>query len=224
MTATVTLARDTRVHLAGVLGRLISWQQSALVRLVSTDRALGLYADAPMGVLVFVAVPLAQPASSPFDRVVSAHRLRDILGDVTSPMAAQGGVSVTIPDARDTPPALAVLPAKSGWVAAEKATAAEVSTQLEAALADFAQQNDALTNADEAIRRHLAEEWWDTPSWGGLPLKALQAARSLGMLAHPGARIESATRAGWKRMVTPAGQVFVAPPAVYHGIPLSVVK
>ena len=224
MTLTVTLARDARVHLAGVLSRFVSWQESALVRLVTTDRALGIYADAPMGVLVFVAVPLAEPVPAPIDRAVSAHRLRDILGDVVSPMAAPGVFAVPLPDARDTPPALAVLPVKSGWIGAEKATAAEVASHLERALADFQQQDEALTNADESIRRHLAEEWWDTPSWGGLPLKALQAARLLGMLAHPGARIESATRAGWKRMITPAGQVFVAPPALYQGIPLSVVK
>ena len=224
MTLVVTLSRDSRVHLAGVLSRLVSWQEKTLVRLVSTERALGIYADAPMGVLVFIAVPLAAPTAEPIDRVVSAHRLRDIIGDAASPMAAQGAVPVKVPDARDTPPALAVLPSKSGWIGAEKATAAEVSAPLEEALAEFQAQNEALTNADEDMRRHIAEEWWDTPSWGGLPLKALQAARLLGMLAHPGVRIESATRAGWKRMITPAGQVFVAPPAVYQGIPLSVVK
>ncbi len=232
----VTLSRDARVRLAAVLSKLIRWNDACVVRILSTDRALGLYADAPMGVLVFLAVPLAAPPAAPVDRPVSAHRLRDIIGDVDSPLAPRGEMSVTIPDARDMPPALAAMPGRDGWIPAEKATAAEVSAAVDAALAEF----DALTGAptpqeqpdlsladtesSDAQKRAVAEAWWSTPSWGGMPLKALHAAKSLGMLAHPAARIESATKAGWKRMQTPAGQVFVAPPESYAGIPLSVVK
>ncbi len=55
----------------------------------------------------------------------------------------------------------------------------------------------------------VAEATWDAPGWGGLPMRALHAARLLGFLTHPGARIETATISGWKRLVTPGGQVFV---------------
>lgn len=220
---TVTLSKDVRVHLAGVLGKLVRWNEAAVVRVLSTDRALGIYADAPMGVLVFMAVPLVESPAQVIDRPVSAHRFRDVLGDVTNPAAEAGPLAVRLPDARDMPPALAALPNRDGWIPAEKATASEVSAAVEAALAEFdAAQMKA--GDDEDAKRLVAEEWWAKPSWGGMPLKALHAARSLGMLAHPGARIESATRAGWKRMQSPAGQVFVAPPESYAGIPLSVVK
>ena len=40
-------------------------------------------------------------------------------------------------------------------------------------------------------------------------MRALHAARLMGFLAHPGARVESGTTPGWKRFVSPAGQVFV---------------
>jgi hypothetical protein len=195
-----------------------------------------------MGVLVFLAVPLAEPPTEPIDRPVSAHRLRDALGDVTSPLAVQGVSSLELPDARDIPPALAAMPGRDGWIPAEKAIAADVVAAVDAALAEIDAQLEqagregqpqtpdrpaaasAVDEASDSAKLAIAEAWWSTPSWGGMPLKALHAAKSLGMLAHPGARIESATKAGWKRMQTPAGQVFVAPPASYAGIPLSVVK
>ncbi len=220
----VVLSREERVHLAGVLGRLLKWDPAARLRITSTRRALGLYLDAPMGVLVFIALPLASPLDEVIERAVSAHRLRDILGDVASMSAPEGDVAVKIPDGLDMPPALAVLPPSEGWIGAERATAAEVASAVDAALAEFTEQSEAIQGASEATKRELAQEWWATSAWGGLPLKALHAARSLGMLSHPGARVESATRAGWKRMVTPAGQVFVAPPHSYAGIALSVVR
>jgi hypothetical protein len=218
------ISKDERVHLAGVLGRLLRWNDTAVVRLLTTQRALGLYADAPMGVLVFIALPLAEPPSEPLDRVVSAHRLRDALGDVSSALTPAGPAAVGIPDARDMPPALAAIPSREGWIAAERATAAEVAAAVDAALAEFQRQSEAVAGGTEEAKAHLAQEWWSKPSWGGLPLKAVHAAKSMGMLAHPGARIESATRAGWKRMQSPAGQVFVAPPDSYSGIALSVVR
>lgn len=222
--AEIALSREERVHLAGVLGRLLKWDPAARVRLTSTQRALGLYLDAPMGVLVFIALPLAGPPKEMIERAVSAHRFRDILGDVASMSAPEGVTDVKIPDALDMPPALGVIPPADGWIPAERSTAAEVAAAVDAGLAEFASQSEAVADADEATKRALAEEWWAEPAWGGLPLKALHAARLLGMLSHPGARVEAATRAGWKRMASPAGQVFVAPPHSYAGIALSVVR
>jgi hypothetical protein len=40
-------------------------------------------------------------------------------------------------------------------------------------------------------------------------MRALHAARLLGFLSHAGARIETATITGWKRLSTPSGQIFV---------------
>jgi hypothetical protein len=40
-------------------------------------------------------------------------------------------------------------------------------------------------------------------------MRALHAARLLGFLTHPGARVETALVPGWKRLVTPGGQIFV---------------
>lgn len=219
---TLPMAKEDRVHFAGVLGRAVRWDDATLVRLVTTSQAVGVFFEAPMNVLTFVALPLAGTPTEDIDRVVSAHRLRDCLGDVAQTPA--GVVEVAVPDARQTPASLAVIPSRDGWIAAEKATASEVSEVMEAALADYDSQMALLAKATEQAKQDFLSEWWERPVWGGLPVKAVHVARSLGMLSHPGARVESATRGGWKRFVSPAGQVFVAPPQAYEGIPLSVVK
>lgn len=218
----IVLAKDERAHLAGLLSRVVGWREDASVRLITTPRAVGLYFDAPMGVLVFIALPLAHPGPAELDQVVSAHRLRDVLGDVAAGPA--GEAEVRVPDPREMPAALAVLPSREGWIAAEKATASELAEALERAIAERDEQVATLAAASDEMRRNLETQWWEASLWGGLPTKAVYAARSLGMIAHPGARVESATRAGWKRLVTPAGQVFVAPPETYSGIALSVVR
>jgi hypothetical protein len=57
----------------------------------------------------------------------------------------------------------------------------------------------------------VTQSAWDEKIWGGLPFGALNAAAALGMLAHPGTRISAALCNGWKRLLTPTGQVFVKP-------------
>jgi hypothetical protein len=216
------MAKEDRVHLAGVLSRAVRWDDATVVRLQSTAKAVGVFFEAPMNVLTFIALPLAQPLSEPLDRVVSAHRLRDCIGELAQ--AAPGVGAVDVPDARDTPASLAVTPSRDGWIVAEKATASEVSDAMEVALAEYDTQMSLLAQASEQARQDFLNEWWERPVWGGLPIKAVHVARSLGMLSHPGARVESATRGGWKRFVSPAGQVFVAPPQAYEGIPLTIVR
>lgn len=219
---TLAMAKEDQVHLSGVLGRAVRWDASTLVRLITTTNAVGLYFEAPMNVLTFVALPLAQPHDQTLDRVVSAHRLRDCIGDISQ--TPPGVSSIAVPDARNTPASLAVVPSRDGWIGAEKATAGEVNEAMETALSEYDTQMALLAQASEQARQDFLEQWWERPVWGGLPIKAIHVARSLGMLSHPGARVESATRGGWKRFVSPAGQVFVAPPQAYEGIPLTVVK
>lgn len=219
---TLAMAKEDRVHLAGVLSRAVRWNDSTVVRLITTNQALGVYFEAPMNVLTFVALPLAEPRVDALDRVVSAHRLRDCIGEVAT--IPPGITTVEVPDARTTPASLAVVPSRDGWIGAEKATAGEVNEAMEAALAEYDSQMALLAQASEQARQEFLAQWWERSVWGGLPTKAVHVARSLGMLSHAGARVESATRGGWKRFVSPAGQVFVAPPQAYEGIPLTVVK
>jgi hypothetical protein len=77
--------------------------------------------------------------------------------------------------------------------------------------------------ASETTKDAVTEAAWSENLWGGIPFGALNVAAAIGMLAFPGARINAATCQGWKRFVTPSGQVFVRPQKAVRTL-LSVVK
>ena len=77
--------------------------------------------------------------------------------------------------------------------------------------------------ASETTKDAVTEAAWNENLWGGIPFGALNVAAAIGMLAFPGARINAATCQGWKRFVTPSGQVFVRPQKAVRTL-LSVVK
>ncbi len=199
----LNLARDESAHLAGFLARVTGWDERAAVRVQTRRTVLGVYAPSPLDVLGFVALPMASAPADPVDTTVSAGRLRDILGDVARlPTVSE----IPLPDPVTGSASLAVLPPPGTWMPGERGTAGDVAGLVDAAVASFRSAVPATGSLSADL---VAEATWDAPGWGGLPMRALHAARLLGFLAHPGARIETATISGWKRLVTPAGQVFV---------------
>lgn len=216
---TVSVSPAVATHTAALLQRLMTWDTCNTIRILTTPRAMGMFADLPMGVLAFIAVPLLETTDPALDRGVSTHRLRDCIGEVAH--FTEPSVSLQLPEDRPLPAALAHLPSKSGWIPAERGLAGDILNRL----AEFKKElpptvvDKSFTN----LRDDLLQSWWNTSAWGGLPVKAIHAAQVLGLLSVPAARVESATKAGWKRLVTPAGQIFVAPPESYSGIRLSVV-
>ncbi len=215
---TLRLARDETLHLAAYLGRIVSWDERAAVRIQARGGVVGIYAPSPLDVLVLVVMPLASPLEAPIDTTVSAGRLRDIIGDVTR---LAPDTDLALPDPVTGSASLAVLPPSSPWAPGERGMAGDVVPRIEAAVAQF---RSSVPPTGSFHAELVAEAAWDAAGWGGLPMRALHAARLLGFLAHPGARIESATISGWKRLVTPAGQVFVrssAGPARLSLVPTS---
>jgi hypothetical protein len=200
---TLTLARDEAGFLAAYLARVVGWDDRAAVRVQARSSVVGVYAPSPLDVLAFVALPLAVPVVDDVDVTVSAGRLRDIVGDVTR---LPESTDVRLPDPVTGSPSLAVLPPRGTWMQGERGMAGDVSPLVDDAVARF---RASVPRAGSLNSELLAEATWDAPGWGGLPMRALHAARLLGFLTHPGARIETATISGWKRLVTPAGQVFV---------------
>jgi hypothetical protein len=61
----------------------------------------------------------------------------------------------------------------------------------------------------ERGKADLAEEIWNRPGWGGLPVKVLYAAQRLSLIWDEPIKISSATCGPWKRLSTPRGQVFL---------------
>jgi len=200
---TLRLAKDEVAYLAAFLGRVVSWDERSAVRLQARGGVVGFYAPSPMDVLVLVALPLAEPVEEPFDTTVSAGRLRDVIGDV---IRVAPETDLVVPDPVTGSPSLAVLPPRGPWSPGERGMAGDVSPRVDAAVAAF---RAAVPSTGSFHAELVAEAAWDAAGWGGVPMRALHAARLLGFLSHPGARIETGTTSGWKRLVTPAGQVFV---------------
>ena len=197
------LRKDEAAHLAALLGRIVGWDERAAVRVQARGGVVGVYAPSPLDVLVLVALPLAEPVARPVDVTVSAGRLRDVIGDVGR-LASE--TAVVLPDPVTGSASLAVLPPSAPWAPGEHGIAGDVAPRVDEAVARF---RASVPPTGSFHAELVAEATWDAPGWGGLPMRALHAARLLGFLAHPGAHIQTATVTGWKRLVTPAGQVFV---------------
>jgi hypothetical protein len=199
----IRLRRDEAAHLAAYLGRILGWDERAAVRVQARGGVVGVYAPSPLDVLVLVVLPLAEPVDRQLDTTVSVGRLRDVIGDVAR-LAPE--TDVVLPDPVAGAASLALLPPSAPWSPGERGIAGDVAPRVDEAVARFRTSVPATGSVHAEL---VAEATWDAPGWGGLPMRALHAARLLGFLAHPGAHIETGTVTGWKRLVTPAGQVFV---------------
>ena len=205
----LVLKYQEAVHLAAFLRRITSWDSAAVVRVQTRGAVAGLWSVSPMGCLVFVAVPLGQEPEWPIDSVIFAARFRDILGDLSQSTEANHVAQYRLSDELPMSAMLAELPPQGAWVPAERVAASAVADVVDAAIADYHKQVEMYPTADRKFLDHIAESVWARPGIAAFPLKALHAARSLGFLSHANARVEFATLNGWKRLVTPAGQVFV---------------
>lgn len=197
------MRKDELLHLAAFLGRIVGWDERAAVRVQARGGVVGIFAPCPLDVLVFVALPLAEPVAESLDTTVSAGRLRDIIGDVAT-LAPE--TDLVLPDPVTGSSSLAVLPPTSPWSPGERGMAGDVIGKVDEAVARF---RASVPSTGSFQAELLAEAAWDAPGWGGVPMRALHAARLVGFLTHPGARIETGTTSGWKRFSAPGGQVFV---------------
>jgi hypothetical protein len=201
----IRLGKDELLHLAAFLGRIVGWDERAAVRVQARGGVVGIFAPCPLDVLVFMALPLAEPVDESFDTTVSAGRLRDVIGDVGR-LAPDVTLAVTLPDPVTGSSSLAVLPPTTSWAPGERGMAGDVIPKVDEAVARF---RASVPSTGSFQGELLAEAAWDAPGWGGVPMRALHAARLVGFLTHPGARIETGTTSGWKRFSAPGGQVFV---------------
>lgn len=182
----LALASDDAAFLAGYLRRLHNLDEWAAVRVQVRGRAVGTFGVVPPGILGLVVVPLAGPVPDDpvedVDVVVSAGRLRDLFGDLTGALDSVQPVRLRLPDAVDGPTALDDLPPRSGWVREHTVMAGELSAAPHGA-------------------RSVA-----LPDGGWVDL--VNAAAGLALLAAPTASVHLATAPGWRRLQSPAGQVF----------------
>ena len=202
---TIRLAESDARALEGFCRRQLRWDAGLPARLVTASQAIGVFTAPPLGVLVFAAVPTVEPITEPADVVVPLGRLADALRDD----------AVTGLDLDDLPRALVPLganptvnnlPPTDGWQLPIFAVSGDLVPLVDEATAEFEGRSAGLPpRAQESV----AEEIWDRPGFGGLPLRTLHAARQLGMIANDRAKVSAATAGPWKRLSTPRGQVFI---------------
>jgi len=184
--------------LAAHLDRLAAWDPAGHVRVVARGGAVGVYAAPPMRVISFVALPLRVPAVDDID--VSAR-----IADVRTGLRSESGVTdLLLPEPAVGSPGLAMLPPSEGWQLPIHGVSGDVVPGVDAAVAEFRRRASSVVDPQV-----LAEQIWERPSFGGLPLRVLHAARRLGFLTDDASRVTACTMTGWKRLTTVRGQVFV---------------
>ena len=203
-------ARLLRAHLE----RLRSWDSAAQVRVLLRGSALGVFSAPPLGVLSFIALPVLSGGTTPIDACVRADALLEAI--LESP---GGNSTIVLPAGGPGTPELAVLPPEEGWQLPISGVAGDLTPAVEEAVAEFRARAPMVPSTEA-----LASEIWGRTSFGGLPLRALHAARLLGFLTSDSSRVTAATCTGWKRFSTVRGQVFVRDPRALGRQHLSVVR
>lgn len=199
--------------LSAHLDRLVGWEPRSIVRVVARARALGVYAAPPMDVISFVALPLIDPVDDEIDTTVFASDVRRGMDE----SAAE--VQLRLPESMVGDSSLAVLPPSDGWQLPIAAVSGDLVPLVDDAVAEFRRRSAA-----GAEPQNLAQEIWERPGFGGLPLRALHAARRLGFLSADASRVSACTCTGWKRLTTVRGQVFVRSSAPVARATLTVVR
>lgn len=199
--------------LSAHLDRLAAWDPSGHVRVVARGGAVGVYAAPPMRVISFVALPLREPIAEDVD--VSAR-----ISDVRSGLVTHAGLAdLRLPEPAVGSPGLAMLPPSEGWQLPIHGVSGDIVPEVDAAVAEFRRRAASIVDPQA-----LAEQIWERPSFGGLPLRVLHAARRLGFLTDDASRVTACTMTGWKRLTTVRGQVFVRTHTPTQRPDLSVVR
>jgi hypothetical protein len=166
-----------------------------------------------MRIISFVALPLRVPVVDDVD--VSAR-----IADVRTGLQTESGMTdLRLPEPAVGSPGLAILPPAEGWQLPIHGVSGDVVPEVDVAVAEFRRRAAAVVDPQV-----LAEQIWERPSFGGLPLRVLHAARRLGFLTDDASRVTACTMTGWKRLTTVRGQVFVRTHTPTQRPDLSVVR
>ena len=204
---TIRLAEPEARFLEGFCRRQLRWDPALPARVVTSGRALGVFTCPPMGVLAFLAVPTVDPvdAEDAVDALVPLQQLADLVRDEWQTGMSPGALPRALVPVGSAP-SLQHLPPAEGWQLPIFAVAGDLVPMVDGATAEFEARSAGLPpRAQETV----AEEIWERPGFGGLPLRALHAARRLGMMANDSAKVSAATCGPWKRLSTGRGQVFI---------------
>jgi hypothetical protein len=194
---TIRLNEAEARYLAAHLDRLLAWDSGTPVRVQVSGDSIGVFGVPPLGVITFVAVPLAEGHGAELDRTVSARDLRARVAP---------DVDFDIPEVAVPAAAFALLPPREGWQLPIPAVAGDLVPLVEESVEEFRARTVAVTPATQQL---IAEEIWSRIAWAGLPMRVLHAAKQLGFISRDASRVAASTGGTWKRLTTARGQVFV---------------
>lgn len=199
----ITLAEPDARSLEAFCRRQLKWSPGLAARIVTSERSVGMFTTPPLGVMVFVAVPVQTASDERLDRIVSLAAWADLIvsgADVDPLQLSEVPVPVT------SGPTLLDLPPSDGWQVPLKGLSGDLVPMVTAATAEFESRAAGLPPRGQET---IADEIWGRAVWGGLPMRVLHAARQLGMLAADSSIVQATTCGSWKRLSTARGQVFV---------------
>ena len=216
MTTKVLLGKDEIRSLKTLVEKLIFWDYRSTLRIQIKNSNIGLFGSTPFNCLAFLALPLQKP-NAEIDLVINA-------GEIAKQLKDENLIELLLSDSNKPAPELALLPPTGPWMPGEKGIAGDILPIVKSRLEKLKAQIEPLEMlASDTTRDSVTETAWNENLWGGIPFGALNVAAAIGMLTFPGARVNAATCQGWKRFVTPSGQVFVRPQKAVRTL-LSVVK
>ena len=198
----VTIGSTELRTLISILEKQIEWNSSIAVRVVTSPSAVAFYAAIPLNLHAFIAMPAKIGTGAPCDVITTGRDVVTLLSnssgliDLDSLEALAGVDGVSLSD----------LPPSTGWQIPINAVASDVIPIINEAVSEFDRRSVGLGERGKA---DLAEEIWNRPGWGGLPVKVLYAAQRLSLIWDEPIKISSATCGPWKRLSTPRGQVFL---------------
>jgi hypothetical protein len=216
LTTKVLLGKDEIRSLKTLVEKLIFWDYRSTLRIQIKNSNIGLFGSTPFNCLAFLALPLQKP-NAEIDLVINA-------GEIAKQLKDENLIELLLIDSNKPAPELALLPPTGPWMPGEKGIAGDILPIVKSRLEKLKAQIEPLEMlASDTTRDSVTETAWNENLWGGIPFGALNVAAAIGMLTFPGARVNAATCQGWKRFVTPSGQVFVRPQKAVRTL-LSVVK
>ena len=216
MTTKVLLGKDEIRSLKTLVEKLIFWDYRSTLRIQIKNSNIGLFGSTPFNCLAFLALPLQKP-NAEIDLVINA-------GEIAKQLKDENLIELLLIDSNKPAPELALLPPTGPWMPGEKGIAGDILPIVKSRLEKLKAQIEPLEMlASDTTRDSVTETAWNENLCGGIPFGALNVAAAIGMLTFPGARVNAATCQGWKRCVTPRGQVFVRPQKAVRTL-LSVVK
>ena len=216
MTTKVLLGKDEIRSLKTLVEKLIFWDYRSTLRIQIKNSNIGLFGSTPFNCLAFLALPLQKP-NAEIDLVINA-------GEIAKQLKDENLIELLLIDSNKPAPELALLPPTGPWMPGEKGIAGDILPIVKSRLEKLKAQIEPLEMlASDSTRDSVTETAWNENLLGVIPFGALNVAAAIGMLTFPGARVNAATCQGWKRFVTPSGQVFVRPQKAVRTL-LSVVK